>query len=383
MNILINTNTLKNALHDIIGVVSKDLSMPILSHVLIEKKKNQINITGTNLEMQITVKVDFLESDEFDPITVSGRKLYEIVRSLDDQNLQISTSKSRLILKTNNSSFKLSTLPANNFPTFEEAKFLETFTIKQTQLLDLLNKTSFSMASNPDVRFILCGLLLEITPNNLTAVATDAHRLAISSKHLDKKQINNISCIVPRKAILELIRVLQGDKEARVSVGSNQIRVDFKDLNFISKLMDGKFPAGYKAVIPTTATIEILLEKQNIRSALQRVSILANEKFKGVRIEATNETIVLSSENPEQEEAKETIEHQSGSTEQNKVVAGFNAGYLIEAINACSGEEIVMGLNGPKESPGESAARKTKTEGTLIYSPSDSNTKYVVMPYNL
>ena len=383
MNILINTNTLKNALHDIIGVVSKDLSMPILSHVLIEKKKKQINITGTNLEMQITVKVDFLESDEFDPITVSGRKLYEIVRSLDDQNLQITTSKNRLILKTNNSSFKLSTLPANNFPTFEEAKFLETFTIKQTQLLDLLNKTSFSMASNPDVRFILCGLLLEITPNNLTAVATDAHRLAISSKHLDKKQINNISCIVPRKAILELIRVLQGDKEARVSVGSNQIRVDFKDLNFISKLMDGKFPAGYKAVIPTTATIEILLEKQNIRSALQRVSILANEKFKGVRIEATNETIVLSSENPEQEEAKETIEHQSGSTGQNKVVAGFNAGYLIEAINACSGEEIVMGLNGPKESPGESAARKTKTEGTLIYSPSDSNTKYVVMPYNL
>ena len=383
MNILINTNTLRNTLHDIIGVVSKDLSMPILSHVLIEKSKKQISITGTNLEMQITVKADFLESDEFDPITVSGRKLYEIVRSLDDQNLQITTSKNRLILKTNNSSFKLSTLPANNFPTFEEARFLETFTINQTQLLDLLNKTSFSMASNPDVRFILCGLLLEITPNNLTAVATDAHRLAISSKHLDKKQINNISCIVPRKAILELIRILQGDREAKVSVGNNQIRVDFKDLNFISKLMDGKFPAGYKAVIPTTATIEILLEKQNIRSALQRVSILANEKFKGVRIEASNKTIVLSSENPEQEEAKETIEHQSGSTEQNKVVAGFNAGYLIEAINACSGEEIVLGLNGPKESPGKSTARKTKTEGTLIYSPSDSNTKYVVMPYNL
>ena len=88
MNILINTNTLRNALHDIIGVVSKDLSMPILSHVLIEKNEKQINITGTNLEMQITVKATFLESDDFDPITVSGRKLYEIVRSLDDQNLQ-------------------------------------------------------------------------------------------------------------------------------------------------------------------------------------------------------------------------------------------------------------------------------------------------------
>ncbi len=383
MNILINTNTLRNALQDLTGVVSKDLSMPILSHVLIEKNDKQINITATNLEMQITVKADFLESDEFDPITVSGRKLYEIVRSLDDQNIQISTTKNRLILKTNNSSFKLSTLPANNFPTFDDLKPLETFTINQAQLLDLLNKTSFSMASNPDVRFILCGLLLEITPNNLTAVATDAHRLAISSTHLEKKQINNINCIVPRKAVLELIRILQGDKEAKVSVGSNQIRVDFKDLNFISKLMDGKFPAGYKAVIPTTATIEVLLEKQNVRSALQRVSILANEKFKGVRIDASNKTIILSSENPEQEEAKETIEHQSDAAEQNKVVAGFNAGYLIEAINACSGDEIVMGLNGPKEAPGQDATKKTKTEGTLIFSPSDGNTKYVVMPYNI
>ena len=383
MNILINTHTLRNALQDITGVVSKDLSMPILSHVLIEKNDKQINITGTNLEMQITVKADFLESDEFDPITVSGRKLYEIVRSLDDQNIQISTTKNRLVLKTNNSSFKLSTLPANNFPTFDDLKPLETFTINQAQLLDLLNKTSFSMASNPDVRFILCGLLLEITPNNLTAVATDAHRLAISSTHLEKKQINNINCIVPRKAVLELIRILQGDKEAKVSVGSNQIRVDFKDLNFISKLMDGKFPAGYKAVIPTTATIEVFLEKQNIRSALQRVSILANEKFKGVRIDASNKTIILSSENPEQEEAKETIEHQSDAAEQNKVVAGFNAGYLIEAINACSGDEIIMGLNGPKEAPGQDATKKTKTEGTLIFSPSDGNTKYVVMPYNI
>ena len=383
MNILINTNALRNALHDIIGVVSKDISMPILSHVLIEKNNNQINITGTNLEMQITVSSDFIESDEFDPITVSGRKLYEIVRSLDNQNIQITSTKNRLVLKTNNSLFKLSTLPVNNFPTFDDLKPLETFTINQAQLLDLLNKTSFSMASNPDVRFILCGLLLEITPNNLTAVATDAHRLAISSTYLEKKQINNINCIVPRKAVLELIRILKGDKEAKVSVGSNQIRVEFKDLNFISKLMDGKFPAGYKAVIPTTATIEILLEKQNIRAALQRVSILANEKFKGIRIEASNETIVLSSENPEQEEAKETIKHQSGSTEQNKVVAGFNAGYLIEAINACSGEEIVIGLNGPKEALGQSAASKTKTEGTLIFSPSDGNTKYVVMPYNI
>ena len=147
--------------------------------------------------------------------------------------------------------------------------------------------------------------------------------------------------------------------------------------------MDGKFPAGYKKVIPVTATIDILLQKQNIRSALQRVSILANEKFKGVRLEATNKAVVLSSENPEQEEAKETIEHKNPNKESNKIIAGFNAGYLIEAINACSGDEVVIGLNGPQENQDQTAEKKTRTEGTLIFSPSDNNTRYVVMPYNI
>ena len=383
MNIIINTSVLKNSLQDVMGVVGKDLTMPILSHVLLEKEKNKLLITGTNLEVQISSSASFIESDDFDPVTVSGRKLYEIVRSLEQKEIQIRTNKNRLIIKTSNGSFKLSVIPANNFPTFEQHKAIESFNINQAQLLDLLNKTSFSMATNPDVRFILCGLLLEIKPNELTAVATDAHRLAISSSALDKKQINNISCIVPRKAVLELIRVLHADSEASISVGSNQIIVNLKGLRFVSKLMDGKFPAGYKGVIPESSSIEILLEKQNIRSALQRVSILANEKFKGVRLEATNKNIVLSSENPEQEEAKETIEHKSSSTDNNKIVAGFNAGYLIEAINACSGEEVVIGLNGPKEEKGQPAEKKTRTEGTLIFSPSDNKTRYVVMPYNI
>ena len=383
MNIIINTSVLKSALQVVTGVVGKDLTMPILSHVLIEKSNNEILITGTNLEVQITSAASFIEADDFDPITVSGRKLYEIVRSLDKQDIELNTSNTRLTLKTSNSSFKLSLLPANNFPTFEEHKQIESFKINQTQLLDLLNKTSFSMATNPDVRFILCGLLLEIGPNEITAVATDAHRLAISSSVLDKNQINKTNCIVPRKAVLELIRVLQGNSEAKIGIGTNQISVNIKGLRFVSKLMDGKFPAGYKGVIPDAASIEILLDKQNIRAALQRVSILANEKFKGVRIEATNKSIVLSSENPEQEEAKETIEHKSPSQENIKIVAGFNAGYLIEAINACSGDKIVIGLNGPKENNEQKAEKKTRTQGTLIFSPSDNNTRYVVMPYNI
>jgi len=237
MNILINRKLLKKSLQDVVGVVGKDLTMPILSHVLIQKLKDKISITSTNLEVQITATAEYLESDDFEDITVPGKKLYEIVRSLDDRDILVSSSKNRIILKTKNSSFKLATLPSNNFPTFDDFKTIESFSINQTQLLDLLNKTSFSMATNPDVRFILCGLLLEITPNKLTAVATDAHRLAISTAVIEKKQINNISCIVPRKAVLELTRVLQGNDDSKVSIGSNQINISFKGLSFVSKLI--------------------------------------------------------------------------------------------------------------------------------------------------
>jgi len=395
MNILIDTRELKNSLQSVVGVVGKDLSMPILSHVLIKKAEKTIQIIGTNLEVQITTSCNYIESDDFDEITVPGKKLYDIVRSLNDQDVQLKTQKDKLTLKTKNSSFRLSTLPSNNFPTFDEFKALESFSINQQQLLDLLNKTSFSMATNPDVRFILCGLLLEISPNSITAVSTDAHRLAISTSALEKKQINDISCILPRKAVHELLRLLQGNSETKIIIGSNQIKISFMGTSFVSKLMDGKFPAGYKRVIPTGAMIQATLDKQTVRAALQRVSILANEQFKGVRIEATNESMVLSSENPEQEQAKETITYQTTTEDKDEIFAGFNANYLIDAINACAGEDVVIALNGSvKKDPLEQEQeeerendqekeRKKRVDGTLIYSPVDQNTRYVVMPYNI
>ena len=369
--------------------------MPILSHVLIQNADKEIKITGTNIEVQITTSCKYIESDDFEDVTVHGKKLYEIVRSLNEQDIQLKTQKDRLTLKTKSSTFRLATLPSNNFPTFDEFKPIESFSINQQQFLGLLNKTSFSMASNPDVRFILCGLLLEVTANSITAVSTDAHRLAISTSALEKKQINDISCILPRKAVHELIRVLEGNNETKISIGNSQIRISFKGTIFVSKLMDGKFPAGYKRVIPTSAMIQATLDKQNIRSALQRVSILANEQFKGVRVEATNENMVLSSENPEQEQAKETITYQTTTEDKDEIFAGFNSSYLIDAINACSGEDVVIAINGSvkkdtleeleetKKQNEQEQEKKKRVEGTLIYSPVDENTRYVVMPYNI
>ncbi|SVE07500.1 uncharacterized protein METZ01_LOCUS460354, partial [marine metagenome] len=248
--------------------------------------------------------------------------------------------KGQLVIKTNNSSYKISTLPGNDFPLFDNSNPTETFNINQEKLLTLLNKTHFSMAQQ-DVRFYLNGLLLETEPKRLKAIATDGHRLAASEMTIEKKQLNTTASIVPRKAIQELIRLLVNKEDVKAEIGSNSIRFAFNNLTFITKLIDGKFP-DYNRVIPTNTEINIQLNSQALKPSLQRVAILANEKFKGIRLETTGNSLDLSSENPEQEEANETIPLQEKIK---KIVVGFNVSYLIDAVGSCEGSAVCLSLN--------------------------------------
>ena len=365
MKILIKRDRLKDALASVIGVVDRKQAMPILGHVLLEESDKLLKFTATNLEVQISSITKVIKMDPFENIAVSGRKFYEIIRSLDSKEVELKSTKGMLVIKTNNSSYKISTLPGNDFPLFDASDTSETFKIKQEKLLSLFNKTHFSMAQQ-DVRFYLNGLLLETEPNKIKAIATDGHRLAASEISIEKKQINKTASIVPRKAILELIRLLDKKEEVRAEIGLNSIRFMFNDLSFITKLIDGKFP-DYNRVIPTNTEINIQLNSHALKPSLQRVSILANEKFKGIRLETTGNSLDLSSVNPEQEEANETIPLQE---KVKKIVVGFNVSYLIDAVSSCDGNEICLSLNDENSS-------------ALITSPEDKDTKYVVMPMRL
>ena len=157
-----------------------------------------------------------------------------------------------------------------------------------------------------DVRFYLNGLLLETAPNALTSVGTDGHRLAKSIASIDKSKLNETSFIVPRKAIQEAQRIIEEDGETKITFTDNQATFGLGNVKLITKLIDGSFP-DYGRVIPAETSINILIKGDNIKPALQRVSILANEKFKGVRIDLDDNKLTVSSENPEQEKAKETI----------------------------------------------------------------------------
>ena len=364
MNIIINTEEFVTHLSKVVGVVDRKQTMPILGHVLISGSSGEITITATDLEVQISSKFKANISEDF-LITLPGRKLFDILRSLGNTELELSTDNDTILLKTAKSKFSLQQLPSNEFPLFDNTKGDQSFTIKQQALSDIFNKTQFAMAQQ-DVRFYLNGLLLEINPESLNVVGTDGHRLAKTTITLDKKSITDQSCIVPRKAIQELTRLLSDRKECRVSLVENQASFTFSQVSLTTKLIDGTFP-DYNRVIPAETATNIMLDTKILKPALQRVSILANEKFRGVRIDIDNNKIIISSENPEQEQAVEDIDIDDTNV---KLSIGFNVSYLIDAVNACSGELVTLGVNDENTS-------------ALITDPSDPNTKYVVMPMRL
>ncbi len=332
MNIIINSEEFVNHLNKVIGVVDRKQTMPILGHILVTGNSGEITVTATDLEVQISSVFKANISDDFS-ITLPGRKLFDILRSLGNTEVEISANNETVALKTDKSKFSLQQLPANEFPLFDNNESDQSFTVAQADLSSVFSKTQFAMAQQ-DVRFYLNGLLLEITPESINVVGTDGHRLAKTNVGIDKKNINEQSCIVPRKAIQELTRSLSDEKDCKISLLDNQASFTFSSVTLTTKLIDGTFP---------------------------------NEKFKGVRIDIDNNRITISSENPEQEQAVEDLDIDSTNT---KLSIGFNVSYLIDAVNACSGELVTLGVN-------------DESTSALITDPSDPNTKYVVMPMRL
>lgn len=364
-NINIKASLLSESLQQIVGVVERKQTMPILSHILLDCSENNLTLTATDLEVQLSCTIQGVNSDGDFITTIPGRKAFEIIRSLGEQDVEIAVSESSIKITSSNSSFKLKTLSSNEFPLFDATGTDTTFTIKQGELKTLFNKTQFAMAQQ-DVRFYLNGLLLEISPNTLVSVGTDGHRLAKSKVSIEKSKISESSYILPRKAVQEIQRIISNSGESKITFSDNRAVFEIGATTLVTKLIDGSFP-DYTRVIPETTAINILLDVGKIKPALQRVSILANEKFKGVRVDLDDGVLNVSSENPEQEQATEaiTIEKTGAS-----LSVGFNVSYLIEAISACQGEMVSLGLNDENSS-------------ALITDPSDPESKYVVMPMRL
>ncbi len=349
------------------GVVERRQTLPVLSNLLVVLENNQISLTGTDLEVELIGRLSIDGPASDGEVTIPAKKLMDIVKSLpDDAMITFSTDESRVIVTSGRSRFTLSTLPASEFPNVEDEQDNLTFGVDQQVLKGLIDATSFAMAQQ-DVRYYLNGMLLEIYQGHMRTVATDGHRLAMSSVEMDVVTEGRRQVIIPRKGILELARLLgEGTGEVQVSIGSNHVRVKTPGFTFTSKLVDGKFP-DYERVLPKGGDKVIVAERAECKSIFGRAAILSNEKYRGVRIILHDGNLQVLANNPEQEEAEENM---AVDYDGERLELGFNVNYLLDVFNVINGDQVQMIMSDPNSS-------------TLIHDAENKGSLYVVMPMRL
>ncbi|MBB5020248.1 DNA polymerase-3 subunit beta [Chitinivorax tropicus] len=349
------------------GIVERRHTLPILSNVLIEKKGTQLTFLATDLEIQITSQAPGeLVGDDF-AITVSAKKLQDILRAIPDQTqVSLDHTDSKLTVKAGKSRFNLQTLPANDFPKLAPAAGESVaFELPQKTLKHLLSMVQYSMA-HQDIRYYLNGLCVVTDGRELKLVSTDGHRLALVSHQLEA-DVAKTDLILPRKTVLELYKQLSDtDTPIRIEIGQNQVRFAFGDVVLVSKVVDGKFP-DYNRVIPARNDKHLNIDRLQLQQALQRASILSNEKFRGVRVVLMNGLLRILCNNSEQEEAQEELEvdYQGDSLD-----IGFNITYLLDVL-ANINEEILHFSFGDAMG------------SVLVTVPDNEHFKYVVMPMRI
>ncbi len=369
MKFSVARDTLLKSLNLVAGVVERRQTLPILANVLMVLDGERLSLTGTDLEVELVGRVQLAAKGDAGDVTVPARKLADICKSLPEgSEISFSVSDGKATVKSGRSRFTLSTLPARDFPNVEDSMGTHQLTLKQGQLKRLIDRTAFAMAQQ-DVRYYLNGMLWELTGEQLRFVATDGHRLAMCTlpEKVKAKGEGDTQVILPRKGVLELARLLMDeDEDIAIVIGSNHIRAMTEEFTFTSKLVDGKFP-DYQRVLPRSPDKAVLGSRLELRQAFTRTAILSNEKYRGVRLKITDDTLDIVANNPEQEEAEETVpvEYKGDSLE-----IGFNVSYLLDVLGVLSGDKVKLSLADPNSS-------------ALLEESEEGDSLYVVMPMRL
>ncbi|MDY0105535.1 MAG: DNA polymerase III subunit beta [Giesbergeria sp.] len=354
-------------LQSVAGIVERRHTLPILANVLIRKTGNALQFTTSDLEVQIRTTAE-LGGDTGDfTTTVNARKIIDVLRTMpSDQTVSLETHQDKLVLKGGKSRFTLQTLAAEDFPLVQEAaNFGPAFSVPQKTLKHLLGQVAFAMAVQ-DIRYYLNGILFVAEGKTLSLVATDGHRLAFASSELDV-EVPKQEVILPRKTVLELQRLLSdADGALEMRFAGNQAKFSFGALEFVTKLVEGKFP-DYNRVIPRNHHNSVTLGRAPLLASLQRTAIMTSDKFKGVRLNLEPGQLRVASNNAEQEEAVDELDIDYGG---DAIEIGFNVTYLIDALSNMGQDMVTISL-----ADGNSSA--------LLTLPGSDSFKYVVMPMRI
>lgn len=367
MKLSINRDALLEPLQKVLGAIEKRQTMPALAHVLMECSTDGLVLTATDLEITLVAR---LAHPVVEPgaIAFPARKLFDICKALPgDVQIEITTKDNKANLKAGRSRFSLSCLPAAEFPKLENVSRGQQFELPQSVFKKLFERTAFAMA-NQDVRYYLNGLMLEVGKDQIQSVATDGHRLSLYSAAVVTDSDSKLQAIVPRKGVMELQRLLADDENsiAQVQLSANHIRIETDSLQFTSKLIDGKFP-DYERVLPSGSDKELVANRDELRQALTRASILSNEKYRGIRLFLDKNILKIQAHNSEQEEAEDELEV---SYDYDPIEIGFNVQYLLDVLSVIEGDTVEIKL-------------KDGNSSILLNDPEDPQARYVIMPMRL
>ena len=367
MKLTISRESLLIPLQQVVGVIEKRQTLVILSNVLMKLTDDRLQLTGTDLEVQLITDAAADFGEENGEITVPARKLLDICRTLPESSIaRIETEQDRLLIQCGRSRFTLSTLPGSNYPAFDCNAADSEFIVNSRLLRRAMEKTMFAMAMQ-DVRYYLNGLMLEVGDNLLRAVASDGHRLALYEEPIDAAGSPTRQIIIPRKGVMEAYRLLGDiDTDVRVQIAQNNIRVAFDHHQFSAKLIEGRFP-DFQRLLPKEISRAVTLDKNAFKAAITRVSILSNEKFKGINVEINDNLMLIEAHNSENEQAREEMEV---DLEGSGLSIGFNATYLLDAINNIDSDQMRVSFT----DTGQSA---------LVEDMKDQRFKFIVMPLRL
>ncbi|MGK2959671.1 MAG: DNA polymerase III subunit beta [Candidatus Malihini olakiniferum] len=367
MKFIVEREHLLKPLQQVGSPLSGRPKLPILGNLLLHVTDSVLLLTGTDLEIEMVARIELSQAHEPGATTVPARKLFDICRGLPEgAKITVTLEGDRILVRSGRSRFSLSTLPASDFPNLDDWQSEVAFSLPQVTLKRLIESTQFSMA-HQDVRYYLNGMLFETEGKELRTVATDGHRLAVCTMLIDQS-LPSHSVIVPRKGVIELLRMLDdGDTLLQLQIGTNNIRAHVGDFIFTSKLVDGRFP-DYRHVLPKNPDKALEASCDLLKQAFARAAtILSNEKFRGVRLHLIQNQLKITANNQEQEEAEEILDVQYDGTD---MEICFNVSYVLDVLNALKCEDVRLLLT-------DSVSSVQIKDGT------SQAAAYVVMPMRL
>jgi DNA polymerase-3 subunit beta len=341
MQLAILRETLLKLLRIVSGAVERRQQQnPILSNVLIRATESVLYITATDQEVELVAEQQLDSITQTGEITVPFRKLNDICKALPDSSeLLLEAQDDRVVIKSGRSRYDLAGLSADKYPDVQNITSAGTvckFTVDKKQFSWLVARTSFAMAEQ-DVRYFLNGMLLEVKQQKLYSVAADGHRLAMNYITLNEPGLPAMRVIVPRKGILEIMRIVdEAEADLQFTISANHIQVHSSSVTVTSKLLDGKFP-DYERVIPRDGNKIIVGNRERLREAFHRASALFSEKFRGVRLKMSPERLMVLASNPEQDQVEEDLEVDYQGQE---MEVGFNVRYLIDFLSVVQSDLV-------------------------------------------